>query len=328
MIVPTTNTEQQMNSSRIGQSSESVQSVESASHSALISRRPHRDGAEPSRGRSRSPRPGRVRADRDACQHRVHAAPGAAPGRAGTPVKVVEPYQMLGEIAPDLLEALGVDVVGLEHTGHVVWLPQRGLEALGVLVTAPRCWCPGKFNTEPDENGDILMYVDGDKALRLSGQDAQGRLLLRLDHPAEPYRGRHVRQRRTAEPARQRRGLRRLISDEDLAYLRARVGPALRADRQGADAGVRRRGVRRYCAGARPLAEAAEGDSRCGGMVHEHGHAQGVRAARCSSASAKSSWPTCRGYSEAVGDRADGGLGERDGLRVAERLLHLSSCVP
>ena len=30
-----------------------------------------------------------------------------------TPVKVVEPYQMLGEIAPDLMDALGVDVVGL-----------------------------------------------------------------------------------------------------------------------------------------------------------------------------------------------------------------------
>lgn len=31
----------------------------------------------------------------------------------GTPVKVVEPYQMLGEIAPDLMDAPGVDVVGL-----------------------------------------------------------------------------------------------------------------------------------------------------------------------------------------------------------------------
>ena len=29
----------------------------------------------------------------------------------GSPVKVVEPYQMLGEIAPDLMDALGVDVV-------------------------------------------------------------------------------------------------------------------------------------------------------------------------------------------------------------------------
>jgi len=31
----------------------------------------------------------------------------------GVPVKVVEPYQMLGEIAPDLLDRLGIDVVGL-----------------------------------------------------------------------------------------------------------------------------------------------------------------------------------------------------------------------
>lgn len=28
----------------------------------------------------------------------------------GTPVKVVEPYQMLGEIQPDLMDVLGVDV--------------------------------------------------------------------------------------------------------------------------------------------------------------------------------------------------------------------------
>ena len=31
----------------------------------------------------------------------------------GTPVKVIEPYQLLGEIGPDLLDALDVDVVPL-----------------------------------------------------------------------------------------------------------------------------------------------------------------------------------------------------------------------
>ena len=36
----------------------------------------------------------------------------------GTPVKVVEPYQMLGEIAPDLMDALGVDVVGWAAAGR------------------------------------------------------------------------------------------------------------------------------------------------------------------------------------------------------------------
>ena len=41
----------------------------------------------------------------------------------GTPVKVVEPYQLLGEIRPDLLDALGVDVVQLGAPavgGHAV----------------------------------------------------------------------------------------------------------------------------------------------------------------------------------------------------------------
>ncbi len=35
----------------------------------------------------------------------------------GTPVKVVEPYQMLGEIKLDLIEKLGVDVVSLAPPG-------------------------------------------------------------------------------------------------------------------------------------------------------------------------------------------------------------------
>ena len=30
----------------------------------------------------------------------------------GTPIKVVEPYQMLGEVDDELREALGIDVVG------------------------------------------------------------------------------------------------------------------------------------------------------------------------------------------------------------------------
>ena len=33
----------------------------------------------------------------------------------GTPVRVVEPFQMLGEIADDLMDALGSDVVGLSR---------------------------------------------------------------------------------------------------------------------------------------------------------------------------------------------------------------------
>lgn len=82
----------------------------------------------------------------------------------GTPVKVVEPFQMLGEIAPDLKEALGVDVVGLCSKTNFFgfknedWKPWRLFDGTPVLV-------PGKFNTEPNDDGSIYMYPQGDKSV-------------------------------------------------------------------------------------------------------------------------------------------------------------------
>ena len=91
----------------------------------------------------------------------------------GTPVKVVEPYQMLGEIAPDLVEALGVDVVGLgspktlfgfENKG---WKPWTLFDGTPVLV-------PAAFNTDPEPNGDVLMYPEGDRTAPPSGRMPKG----------------------------------------------------------------------------------------------------------------------------------------------------------
>jgi hypothetical protein len=91
----------------------------------------------------------------------------------GTPVKVIEPYQMLGEIAPDLMDALGVDVVGLGATktlfGYVNegWKPWTTFDGTPVLV-------PEGFNTDPEPNGDILMYPEGDQSAPPSGRMPQG----------------------------------------------------------------------------------------------------------------------------------------------------------
>jgi len=82
----------------------------------------------------------------------------------GTPVKVVEPYQMLGEIAPDLIDALGVDVVGMDSGVTMFgfptndWKPWQLFDGTPVLV-------PGEFNTEPEPGGDILMYPEGDRSV-------------------------------------------------------------------------------------------------------------------------------------------------------------------
>ena len=91
----------------------------------------------------------------------------------GTPVKVVEPYQMLGEIAPDLIDALGVDVVGLSGRKTLFgfanegWKPWTLFDGTPVLV-------PEAFNTEPEPNGDILMYPEGDRSAPPSGRMPYG----------------------------------------------------------------------------------------------------------------------------------------------------------
>jgi hypothetical protein len=91
----------------------------------------------------------------------------------GTPVKVVEPYQMLGEIDPPLQNALGVDVIGLPGRRTMFgfecndWKPWTLTDGTPVLV-------PGLFNTQPEANGDILMYPEGDRSAPASGRMPQG----------------------------------------------------------------------------------------------------------------------------------------------------------
>jgi hypothetical protein len=90
-----------------------------------------------------------------------------------TPVKVVEPYQMLGEVAADLRDMLGIDAVNLpgpkNHFGfaNTAWKPWRTFDGTDVLV-------PGKFNIKPDANGDILQYPQGDTSVPPSGRMPKG----------------------------------------------------------------------------------------------------------------------------------------------------------
>ncbi|MBN2326908.1 MAG: methyltransferase [Candidatus Omnitrophica bacterium] len=85
------------------------------------------------------------------------------------PVKVHEPHQLLGWIDEDLKEVLGIDVdgpfppstgFGFPNEHWKEWkMPGRDLVVLA----------PEKFNIEPDENGDIYMYPQGDKTAPPSG---------------------------------------------------------------------------------------------------------------------------------------------------------------
>jgi len=93
-----------------------------------------------------------------------------APGR---PVKVVEPFQMLGEIEADLAEALGVDVVGLGLPATLFGFVNENWKAWTTFDGTP-VLVPEGFNTEPETNGDILLYPQGDKSVPPSGRMPKG----------------------------------------------------------------------------------------------------------------------------------------------------------
>ena len=93
--------------------------------------------------------------------------------KPGTPVKVIEPYQILGEIRPDLMETLGTDTVNLSGARNLFgyqnegWKPWTFFDEIPMLV-------PGDFNIEPEPNGDVLMYPEGDGSAPPSGRMPKG----------------------------------------------------------------------------------------------------------------------------------------------------------
>ncbi len=82
-------------------------------------------------------------------------------GLPDRPVKVYEPYQMLGEVELDLVEALGIDVLPVEPDALFFglprrdWKPWRTWDGTAVLV-------PGLFRPEPDGEGGLVLRFAGD----------------------------------------------------------------------------------------------------------------------------------------------------------------------
>jgi hypothetical protein len=87
----------------------------------------------------------------------------------GTPVKIIESYQSLGEIKTDLLDALGADVVGVNPPKGMFgfrnegWKPWTAFGDTPVLV-------PEAYNTTREPNGELLMYPEGDRTAPPSGR--------------------------------------------------------------------------------------------------------------------------------------------------------------
>ena len=84
------------------------------------------------------------------------------------PVEVVEPYQMLGEIEPDLIQAMDIDVIGLFSAKNMFGVPNENWKVHKTLW-GQEVLFPGSFNYTYNSNGDILMYPEGDTSVPPSG---------------------------------------------------------------------------------------------------------------------------------------------------------------
>jgi hypothetical protein len=77
------------------------------------------------------------------------------------PVKVTEPYQMLGQIDDDLRELMGIDTIGISPRNNMFGVPNDDYKLFRAFW-GQELLIPGELTTQIDENGDLLVYPEGD----------------------------------------------------------------------------------------------------------------------------------------------------------------------
>lgn len=129
------------------------------------------------------------------------------------PVKIHEPYQLLGLIEDDLRQALGLDVVGIFPRKTMFGFPNERWKSwrlgngLEVLVSE-------HFNVTVDEKGDTLIYPEGDLSAPPSGRMPKNGFFFDTIVRQEPI----VEDRLNPEDNLEEFGP---ISEQDLAHLRS-----------------------------------------------------------------------------------------------------------
>jgi len=77
------------------------------------------------------------------------------------PVKIIEPYQMLGELDADLIREMDVDIIGLGGENNMFGIPNKDWK-LHKTFWGQEVLFPGEFNYTFNGNGDMLIHPEGD----------------------------------------------------------------------------------------------------------------------------------------------------------------------
>ena len=85
------------------------------------------------------------------------------------PVKVIDPYQMLGEVDQELIDIIGIDVIGAGGRNNMFGFPNENWKEFktpwGQTVLVGE-----KFNYSYDDDGSILLHPGGDTSAPPSGR--------------------------------------------------------------------------------------------------------------------------------------------------------------
>lgn len=144
--------------------------------------------------------------------HRLREALGL-PRRT---VRVHEPYQMLGLVDDDVLDALGVDIVGLSLDATFFGFPATDWKPFTLFDGTP-VLVPGLFNTEVAEDGNLYQYPQGNKAYPASGRMPAGGFYHDAIERQQPY------DEDALDPDEWARDMYAVYTDEELRTLQARA---------------------------------------------------------------------------------------------------------
>jgi len=103
----------------------------------------------------------------------VHGLRQRVLGQPDYRVKVIEPYQMLGEIDDELRAALGIDVVGILPRKSLFATEAKGWKPFTLFDGTP-CLVSGDFNVTPAPGGGWHIYPEGDTSVPPSGHMPEG----------------------------------------------------------------------------------------------------------------------------------------------------------
>lgn len=78
------------------------------------------------------------------------------------PIRIIEPFQMLGEVGWELIDSIGIDVIGAWGKDNMFGFNNHAPYKEWKTPWGQRVMVPLKFNTTKDENDDLLIYPEGD----------------------------------------------------------------------------------------------------------------------------------------------------------------------